>query len=279
MGKKSMLQADNNYKYSFIKDYLTSLVMNRFDWTGLPDNLNNYYIEKCLTEKGYGAFFKDEKLGFLFLPVNKLGGVNLHGESIYLQANGVGYNKALTEKDCVVIYNNIMRKSSTDLISIYAEKLFKIDNCMNINITGQKTPYVILCDKNNILSMKQIFRDIQENEPVIYADSMLDVNNITTLQTTAPYVTDKLRTEKNNILNEFLTIIGINNANTEKRERLITDEVNANNEYIMYSVDCMLSQRKNACEKINKMFGLNIDVKLKDVETKNINIEEGEKDE
>ena len=88
----------------------------------------------------------------------------------------------------------------------------------------------------------------------------MDTDNITVLNTTSPIVFDKLQIQKTNILNECLTFLGINNANTDKRERLVTNEVDSNNEMIQINSDVMLETRKQACEEINKMFGLNISV-------------------
>ena len=70
-----------------------------------------------------------------------------------------------------------------------------------------------------------------------------------------------MQTQKLNVWNECLTTLGINNANTEKRERLITDEVEANNEMIEICSDVMLKAREEACKRINNMFGLNIKVR------------------
>ena len=64
-------------------------------------------------------------------------------------------------------------------------------------------------------------------------------------------------------MNEALTFLGINNANTDKKERLITDEVRANDEQLYIARQIMLNARKQACDEINKMFGLNIDVEFR----------------
>ena len=110
------------------------------------------------------------------------------------------------------------------------------------------------------MSFKQAIKQKQDNEPVIFADKNLDTNDITVLNTTAPIVFDKLQVQKTNVLNECLTFLGINNANTDKRERLVTNEVESNNEMIQVNSDVMLEARKQACKEINEMFGLNISV-------------------
>ena len=57
-----------------------------------------------------------------------------------------------------------------------------------------------------------------------------------------------------------MTYLGINNSNQEKRERLVEDEVSANNDQVNAFRNIALNARKQACEEINKMFGLNVDV-------------------
>ena len=76
-------------------------------------------------------------------------------------------------------------------------------------------------------------------------------------------MTDKLLTYKHNLWNEAMTFLGIGNAKQDKKERLVTSEVKANDEQIFSSREIMLIARRQACEKINKMFGLNISVDFK----------------
>ena len=119
---------------------------------------------------------------------------------------------------------------------------------------------MVKCSDKQKMSFKQAIKQKQDNEPVIYGDKNLDTNDISVLNTTAPIVFDKLQIQKTNVLNECLTFLGINNANTDKRERLVTNEVESNNEMIQVNSDVMLEARKQACKEINEMFGLNISV-------------------
>ena len=124
-----------------------------------------------------------------------------------------------------------------------------------------KMPYIITCSDKQRLTFKNLMSQRKDNDPVIYADKQLDLNEIKVINTPVPIVFDKLQTQKLNVWNECLTALGINNANTEKRERLITNEVNANNEVIEICSDVMLKAREEACKRINEMFGLNISVR------------------
>ena len=75
-----------------------------------------------------------------------------------------------------------------------------------------------------------------------------------------PYVADKLLEDRKKIENELLTLFGLNNV-IEKKERMIVDEANSNNDYINRNVDLLYKNRKQACDEINEKFGLNISVK------------------
>ena len=99
--------------------------------------------------------------------------------------------------------------------------------------------------------------------PVIYTDSEFNLDSIKVLKTDAPFVVDKLTLYKHDIWNEVMTFLGVNNSNQDKKERLVANEVDANDEQIEQARFNMLDARKDACKKINDMFGLNIDVKFR----------------
>ena len=96
------------------------------------------------------------------------------------------------------------------------------------------------------------------NMPVIKAQKSLNPNAFTVLNTDAPYVADKLYQLKTQIWNEALTSLGISNINITKKERLITDEVTRNQGGTIASRYSRLQSRREACKKINDMFGLDI---------------------
>ena len=114
------------------------------------------------------------------------------------------------------------------------------------------------------------FRDGEEakdNEPVIWASDLADINEmVDTLTTNAPIVFPQLQTQKHMILNEVFTALGINNANMDKRERMVANEVEANNEQVKACEDVMLKARQQACKEINRIFGTNISVKRRKLE-------------
>lgn len=112
--------------------------------------------------------------------------------------------------------------------------------------------------------MMNLYMQYDGNTPFIFADNNLDINGIKSISTQAPYVADKLYQLKTQIWNEALTYLGVSNLNINKRERLITDEVSSSQGSTISSRYSRLDSRRQAVEKINKMFHLDIDVNYRE---------------
>ena len=123
-----------------------------------------------------------------------------------------------------------------------------------------------------------LYKQYDGNEPFIFGDKNLDLNSITVLKTDAPYISDKIYELKSNIWNEALTVLGISNVNTHKKERMITDEVTRTQGGTIASRYSRLEARQTAIDKINKMFGTNIEVNYREdfEQTDGNDTEEGE---
>ena len=124
---------------------------------------------------------------------------------------------------------------------------------------------MLLCDEKQRLTLLNLYKKYDGNEPFIFGDKNLLVNglNLQAIKTDAPYITDKIMEYKKQIWNEALTFLGINNIMEEKKERLTENESNVNNELINMNLQSYLLTRKEACKQINEKFGLNVDVKVR----------------
>ena len=143
-------------------------------------------------------------------------------------------------------------------------QLYDLDTSLIVNAKAQKTPIMISCDENQRLSLKNAYMQFEGNMPVIYTNKNLNPNSISVMKTDAPYVADKLNELKREIWSEALTFLGINNVNVNKKERLITNEVENNQGSIVSSRFSRLEQRRQAVKRINKMYGLNIEVNFRE---------------
>lgn len=260
----------NNGTYLMWLTKLLSISISLFEWSNLPEGIDTRMMELWLTQNGFGVFFKDEALkentdnmapdGYAFLQAMIGGQWNMYNLPIDRRAYSVnGYNIQLDMENSVLVFDNELRILIFPTIDLYARRLAEIDRTIDVNIRAQKTPKIITCTDKQRLSFENMVKMIDGNVYNIFADKSLDRNAIDVLDTTAPYVGDQLMSLKRQYLNEVLTYLGVENVTTEKKERLITNEVMSN----MGDVEAMrftrLNARKRACEQINNTFGLNVD--------------------
>jgi hypothetical protein len=249
----------NNATFRQYYNRLTELSISMFDWKNLPDTVDPRYLELTLFTDGQAVFFKDEEIGFLALQNAKGGKFNVYRIPVNRRAYAVnGYQKDLTDKDSVIIFNNYLHNNSRLDVEMFARRLWNLDRAIDVNANAQKTPVLIQCDETQRLTMLNLYKKYDGNEPFIFGDKNLNPNAIKTLKTDAPYVADKLYQLKTQIWNEALTYLGISNINITKKERLITDEVTRNQGGTIASRYSRLEARRDACKEINKMFGLDI---------------------
>lgn len=250
----------NNATYIQYYNRLIELSIAMFDWTGLPDTIDPRFLELTLFKYGQAVFFKDEVIGYLALTNAVQGSLDVYGYPVASRAYSPynKYQKNLTLDDSVIIYNNYLRTSSSLDVEVFAKRLYNLDRVIDVNANAQKTPVLIKCAETQRLTMKNLYKEFDGNSPVIFGDNGLNDANFTVLSTEAPYVADRIYQLKTQIWNEALTYLGISNINVQKKERLITDEVSRNMGGVIASRYSRLNARQNACEKINKMFGLNV---------------------
>lgn len=243
---------------------LFELAINMFKWENLPETVDERFLELALCEKGYCLYFNDDIMGNLALTCMIGGELDVYRIPTRRIAFAVnGYQAERTNKDSVLIYNNYLHTPTIQTISLYAERLTAIERAIDLNVNAQKTPIALLTDEKQKRTIEEIYRKYEGNAPVIIGAKNLDLDSVKALTTGAPYVADKLNILKRQIWNEALTFFGIENANTEKRERLVSDEITSNLGGVQAQRYVMLNAREQAADKINRMFGTNISVKFR----------------
>jgi len=241
-------------------DRLTELAISMFEWKNLPDEIDERFLEVTLFTDGQAVFFKDEELDqYLALQVATNGGFNVYRVPLRRRAYAVnGYQKQLNIKDSVIIYNNMLRRNSIRTVKLYAERLANLDRIIDVNANAQKTPVLVQGSDQQKLTLTNVYKEYDGNAPVIYGYSDLDLKGFSVLKTDAPYVADKIYQLKTQTWNECLTYLGISNLNIQKKERLVADEVVRNQGGTIASRYSRLNARREACEQINKMYGLDM---------------------
>ena len=264
MGRKRKPVINDNIERETIRltKYYQMLALNRYKWENLPNGIESRYIEQMLYDNGECAMFDHPDLGLCVLRSSSRENLNIYGEPTKLTVSGFNEHRTIMMDECVRILNNDLGLPTLQHIVYYARRMAEIDDIIMQNLRQQRVPYLFATDENNALSMKTLYDRIYQGEPAIFIDKEMlkgEPENIMVIPTTAPYLVDKLQIQKQEMERELLTFLGINNT-LEKKERLIVDETNSNNQFIKMASDIGFKQRQLACDQINEMFGLNVRV-------------------
>ena len=256
----------NNATVIDYEDRLHMLATSLFTWKGLDEVAGfgaSHFIEESLYRYGKACIVNDTEIGIKALNVTAAGKLNIYYLPVKVNAFSTGYNKIYDFDDVVYIMNNELQKPTQDTLRLFAQRLYETERTTDVNLQAQKTPVLIEGDKNVLLTLKNVYMQYSGNIPVIYGNKNFDVSSkLNVLRTDAPYVVDKLDVHKDKLWNDCMTFLGINNANTSKKERLVTSEVESNDQLINYYLNCFYKKRKEACDILNKKFGTNVEIVL-----------------
>lgn len=268
----------NSQTYIDYLERMKKIALSMYEWVNLPPTMSSRYLELCLYYKGQAALLYDEDYGFINTQAADSGYINIYGLPTKINCFSYSYNKMRelyvpntnlpAEEECILVMNNYQRVPTASTISLFAERLCDAQRACDINVKAQKTPVLLLTDKNQELTLRNLYAQYDGNSPVIYGDkNLLNEKPIDSVSTQADFVANDLREYMQGIWNDFLCFIGINNL-SEKKERLITTEANTNNELVNMNMQSYLIPRKQACKEFNEKFGLTgtskaIDVKLR----------------
>lgn len=274
----------NDDTYVDFLERLKKVAISMFEWVNLPESMDARYLELCLYYLGQAALLKNDKGIFINTKACSAGKLNIYelpteincysvefntNKKLYDGFNFNEFNRIEPTDYCVYVLNNQNRCATAWTLELFAYRLWLAQRTADTNITVNKMPFIVSVPENQRLTMENLINQIDENRPAVFGTKELASTikeDLRVLPTNPPFIADKLNDYKKEIWNEALTFLGINNLN-EKKERLITDETNSNNELINLNLQSYLTPRKEACKQFNKLFGLEgemaIDVKVR----------------
>lgn len=264
---KQQIEIFKSLNYERLFNYYKMLALNMFTWENLPETMNTRYIEEALFNHGLCLVNDDENLGLISVPCNYGANMNINNEPTEVMTCGFNYVKTINhmhkkvKNKCQLIRNNDLGIATKDYVSNYAQRMLEVEMCIRANINQQKFPWFVNATEKTKKSLEIMFEKVENFEPFILANKEIGLNEnaLEVLTMNTPYVADKLNEYKYELEREILTFFSLNN-NFEKKERLLTDEVNSNNDFVATNGMLMFKTRLEACEKINEKFGLNIRV-------------------
>ena len=257
-------------EYNFYFNQLKRMLLSMFEWSGkdLPKR-SSRFIENSLFQTGLIIFYKSEKTQlFQFAKATPIG-LNTYEEPIGFRTysfdtSGKSTSEYVKATDCVPIYNDFFHMGGNiENVNYYAKRLSNFEKTIDINLEKLKLPDVYTCPEGQVQSLKTYFAKASNGIPIVIAndDFTRNVSVQKFANENANYISD-LNEVKRSILSDALTFFGVNNVLVNKKERLIKDEANQNNEEIALNKNFMFRARNEAVEEIQEKFQLEINVEL-----------------
>lgn len=257
------IEAHNNYYL-----YFFNLFMTNYEFEGV-DKEANYFILKQYWENGKISAFNIKEIGECVYANFTEQEYNIYNFPIKAQPIPISQEWIVPKyfpkeplevnEDIVISYIQKDRMPIKKWILFYVKKLAQIEALIYNQTNSLKMPYLVAVSPEDKERMQRIVDNIMNDEEIVYL-APNDIQNIKVLLTQTPYLLDKLHQYKKQIENEVLTRLGINNVDIEKKEHLIVDEANANNELISDNADIYLKEMQNFCEACNEILGTNMSV-------------------
>ena len=267
----STVHCRNTALVNYHASYLFKKILSVFDFQGLPDEWADNYFKYILFGYGYLTVFNTERYGVIPQECG-LSGFNV----FYQPTEAIVANPLLPDvrqlkigTDCELIKIQPDYHGVIDIVTTYADLLSLALETAGINLLNSKTSFIFFTDDNKATaeSYKKMYDQLASGNPMAVVSKKLrnDENgepnwDMWTQNVGQNYITDRLLNDYKTIKDQFNTLIGIPNANTQKRERMIVSEVEANDIDTQALALIWLENMKRGIEKVNSMFGLNISV-------------------
>ena len=295
----------------FYENKYFGLFLNAYKFTNLSKNQSRYLLKRMWKNGTVAAFIvegtrkeptmkealsntspntvsvgQDNPEGLLVLTPYAVNQWNIEDEPSVITlvnlrgATFIPTTPQIVNKDVVIGWAHTSHTPVRSLVMYYIEKIVDVENTIKTNLFVHKLPRLVIVSPEDKERAKEIMEDIERGENKIFLD-VADWNAIKNVLDSGAgsYIIDKLYQYKQNLENELLTFLGINNVPIEKKERLITDEAQSNDQLINDSSDCFLDSLKSFCEEVKDILGYTIDVEATSSPATNEEPEEDEESE
>lgn len=261
-------QINKERRFRHYYNRLKSIAVSRFEYLNMPPEIDIRFLEMTLFEMGFAVFYRD-KFADLYVALTCMYGGELdvyNRPSIRTAYAANGYQYQLDYRDSVMIWNNYLRNPDANEIRYFASRLAQAEAVVDINMFSSRRPIALLVPEDMRLTYKNLMKQYADDDYIIYGTNALNIDdNIKPMTLTPPnsFIADKANDIKNQIWNEALTYLGIPNTIVQKKERMLSDEVNRMQGGIMASAGTHLAMREECVDMINRMFGLNIKIRMR----------------
>lgn len=245
--------------------YLLKKLFGRFGFSGIPEGWDVDYMLETLFLNGFFCV-TDTAAGILPLQCG-LSGINVFGKpTTAVIANPVlGNFERTIDVNCVICQLQPNYEGVYPLINRYSVLLAMCDSSIAVNLMNTKAAWIFgASSKTQAETFKKLYDKISCGEPAVFMKDGINEEQFFTMPAKQNFIADDVQLLKRKIVNEFLTEIGINNSNLDKRERLTDDEVNANDQEVIANIQCWIDNISLGIKKINQMYDLDLGFVVRD---------------
>lgn len=263
--KPSDVDGVMNTSAYYYRLYLLKKLFGRFGFSGIPEGWDADYMLETLFLNGFFTV-TDTAAGVLPLQCG-LSGINVFGKpTTAVIANPVlGNFERTIDVNCVICQLQPNYEGVYPLINRYSTLLAMCDSSIAVNLMNTKSTWIFgASSKAQAETFKQLYDKISCGEPAVFMKDGINEEQFFTMPAKQNFIADDVQLLKRKIINEFLTEIGINNSNLDKRERLTDDEVNANDQEVIANIQCWIDNISIGIKKINQMFDMNLGFVVRD---------------
>lgn len=267
--------ADVSDGYNYWNFKLLNLIINMFEYEGLPESLPAREIELNLLMTGHAVIIA-RRGGKLFTPITSISGYNEYYQptwAVFANPKVISWKRWKIGIDCSIIYNNSLQdsvfylKSDSGLLSFinrYARQLADIESTINIYLVNSRASWMPVTDDNITLeSVKLFLKKLVAGKRSIVTDSNI-IQKFRSVDLNPHPVKDginDLLIARDKILEQFYRDVGIR-MYQPKKAQVTESELESNDQLLLINTDDMLQARQRGLEAVNDMFGTDIKVRL-----------------
>lgn len=250
--------AKNRREVQMYRDWILNLAMQRYEWIGLPETCDPRYLEWILATQGVATIANIDPLGWLSTQATTSGTPNIYDNPTRWESIGNnGHHAPVTPENGVLVWSNTLRFPEWNFIDIYANRLAHYDIALEANLTQQMIPWIISGPYEREADMINMVKQAAGGEPAVIGLKSINEVDVQLMATPVDFKGEEIQNAKARTWGEVYTFLGIDNLD-RKGERMIEDEVNANNDPVNKRLLDGLSARRQAANKLNERFGLDI---------------------
>jgi hypothetical protein len=263
-GNTGLVGSSTDLIQGMLARMLVEISMNRFKWDGLPEEVDIRWMEMNLLRHALAVFHYDNEYDRYFaMQGSGAGPVNMLGNPTeFIVYGNQYYQKTLKAEDCVPIWGNYTRIPDWDIIEVYSRRIAEMDRSIEINAKNARRTRIIAVTENGRMTAENINDQIDQGKAAVKVGTGINLQDMFQYFDLGgdPAAIINLDMVRNRQWNQVMTLLGVNNANQDKKERLVAAEVSGNDDMVAAIRATNLQSRQQACEAINTKYGLNVEV-------------------